>query len=410
MSVTSVNNQSKKTPIGFAEFVALLALTMSLVALSIDTILPALPMIGEDYNLDRLNDQQFMITALFAGLSIGQLIAGPLSDSIGRKSSIFIGLAIFAAGTIISYFSTDYNWMLAGRFIQGLGASAPRIVSIAMVRDRYVGRDMARVMSYVLGVFILVPILAPAVGLAVIKVADWRSIFILYLVIAGIIFLWGYSRLEETMAVEDRKAFRLPVIWHGLVTVCTNRMTICYTVAAGFAFGALLGYVNTAQQIFQNYYKVGDMFALYFAVGAISLGVSFFVNGNIVRKLGMRFVVLRSMITLLVSALAFIFFETFIMPEVPLFAFLLFIVVSSFCLGLCFGNFNALAMMPMGHIAGMASAVIGAVSLVFAIAISSAVGQFYDGNLYSLSAGFLAASILSILMIKLAEPGDQDAS
>lgn len=408
MSVTSVSNHSKKTPIGFAEFVALLALTMSLVALSIDTILPALPLIGEEYNLVRLNDQQFMITALFAGLSIGQLIAGPLSDSIGRKPSIFIGLAVFASGTLLSYLSTDYNWMLAGRFIQGLGASAPRIVSIAMVRDRYVGREMARVMSYILGVFILVPILAPAVGLAVIKVADWRSIFILYLVIATIIFTWGSLRLEETMSEEDKKPFRLPVIWSGLVTVCTNRVTICYTVAAGFAFGSLLGYINTAQQIFQNYYKVGDLFPLYFAAGAVSLGISFFVNGSIVRKLGMRFVVLRSMVTLLIAALAFIIFETFIMPAVPFSAFLLFIVVSSFCLGLCFGNFNALAMVPMGHIAGMASAVIGAVSLVFAIAISSIVGQLYDGSLYALSAGFLAAAILSIVMIKLAEPHSQE--
>lgn len=402
MSSTSIDN-SQRNKIGFAEFVALLALTISLVALSIDTILPAFPLIVEDYNLERVHDQQFMITALFLGLAIGQIIAGPLSDAIGRKITIFLGLSIFAGGTLLSYFSPSYELMLAGRFIQGLGAAAPRIVTIAVVRDRYVGRDMARVMSYVMGVFILMPIIAPTVGLVMIKIADWRSIFLLYLLIAFIIFIWASLRLEETLAEEDKKPLRVPVIWDGFKTVCTNRITLCYTVAAGFAFGSLLGYINTAQQIFQDYYKVGDLFALYFALGALAIGISFFVNGKFVRKLGMRFVVKKSMWLLLLASLAFIAFELITNHDIPFAVFFAYIITCSFCLGMCFGNLNALAMVPMGHIAGMASAVIGAVSLVFSILVGSAVGQFYNDNFYSLSIGFLVSAVVCLFMIIIAE-------
>lgn len=406
--MTTITNETPKA--GFKEFVILLALAMSLVALSIDSILPALPMVGEGYGVTRENDLQFLITTLFAGLCIGQLFAGPLSDALGRKKALYIGLAVFSVGTLISLFSTDYTVMLAGRFIQGLGAASPRIVSIAMVRDRYVGRDMAKVMSYIMGVFILVPVLAPSVGQAVMMLAGWRAIFIFYMVIAFIVFLWSAYRLEETMAPEDKRPFTLPSIIKGVGIVCSNRMAVCYTIAAGFVFGGLLGYVNTSQQIFQGYYDTGDLFPIYFGVGAASLGVSFFINASIVKKYGMRLVVLSSMAAMSVIAFAFIGYEFLAGDHVPLPVFLGFIVVSSFFMGMCFGNLNALAMVPMGHLAGMASAVIGAVSLVFALIVSSLVGQFYDGSLYPLSFGFLAAGVCSLGLMYFAEsnPGEAE--
>ena len=392
--------------INFAEFVAMLALCMSLVALSIDTMLPALPDIGVAYDIMRLNDQQYMITFLFAGLAIGQLIAGPLSDSLGRKAGIYIGIIIFIIGSLISYFSHTYEVMLAGRFIQGLGASSPRVVTIAMVRDRYEGRDMARVMSYIMGVFILVPALAPAFGQGIMFVADWRSIFLVFIAIAATIYLWVGLRCEETLSPEDKRRFTLPVIWNGLITVCTNKMTICYTVSAGLIFGALMGYINSAQQIFQNHYNVGDMFALYFGITALTLGVAFFVNARLVRRLGMRCVVIWSLVALICVAVIFSLFEYFVDGNVPLLGFVVFMMASSFCMGMCFGNFNALAMVPMGTMAGIASSVIGAVSLVVAITLGGAVGQFYDGTLFPLTFGILGASVLALLFAKIAE-GDK---
>ena len=392
----------------FGEFVTILALAMSLVALTIDSILPALPQVGESYDLTRPNDLQYLITVLFVGLSIGQLIAGPLSDALGRKPALYIGLIVFMIGTLISYISTDYTLMLVGRFIQGLGAAAPRIVTMAMVRDRYVGRDMARVMSYIMGVFILVPILAPAVGQGVMMIAGWRAIFLFYLIIAGLVFIWGGMRLEETRAPEDKRDFKLKTILGGVKTVCANRMTICYTISAGFIFGGLLGYVNTAQQIFQDYYDTGEMFPIFFGIGAASLGISFFVNARIVKQFGMRYVVLRSMVAMGVISVAFLGYELMVHGAVPLAAFTGYIMLSSFCMGMCFGNLNALAMVPMGHIAGMASAVIGAVSLVFSISISALVGQFYSGDLYPVTLGFLASAVLSLGLMFFAEAKPED--
>lgn len=392
--------------ISFAEFVAMLALCMSLVALSIDTMLPALPDIAAAYDIVRLNDQQYMITFLFAGLAIGQLIAGPLSDSLGRKAGIYVGIAVFVLGSLISYFSSTYELMLAGRFIQGLGASSPRVVTIAMVRDRYEGRDMARVMSYIMGVFILVPTLAPAFGQGIMYLMDWRSIFLVFVAIALTILLWVGLRSEETLSPQDKRPFTLPVIWGGLVTVCTNKMTVCYTVSAGLIFGALMGYINSAQQIFQNLYNVGDMFALYFGITALTLGVAFFVNARLVRRLGMRRVVIWSLMALLCVAVLFGVFEYSAHGNVPLIGFVAFMMASSFCMGMCFGNFNALAMVPMGHMAGIASSVIGAVSLVVAIMLGGAIGQFYDGTLLPLTCGILGASVLALLFAKIAE-GDK---
>jgi len=392
--------------ISFAEFVAMLALCMSLVALSIDTILPALPDIATAFDIGRLNDQQYMITFLFAGLAIGQLVAGPLSDSLGRKAGIYLGIVIFVIGSLISYFSSTYELMLAGRFIQGLGASSPRVVTIAMVRDRYEGRDMARVMSYIMGVFILVPTLAPAFGQAIMYLADWRSIFLVFVAIALAILLWVGLRSEETLSPQDKRPFTLPVIWGGLVTVCTNKMTVCYTVSAGLIFGALMGYINSAQQIFQNLYNVGDMFALYFGITALTLGVAFFINARLVRRLGMRRVVIWSLMALLCVAVTFGVFEYSAHGNVSLLGFVVFMMASSFCMGMCFGNFNALAMVPMGHMAGIASSVIGAVSLVVAIMLGGAIGQFYDGTLMPLTCGILGASVIALLFAKIAE-GDE---
>ena len=388
---------------GLFEFITLLAMTMSLVALSIDAMLPALPQIGQELEVVRQNSTQFIITALFAGLSVGQLIAGPLSDSIGRKKCIYIGFSLFFVGSWLCYFATSFETMLAGRFIQGMGAGAPRIVTIAIVRDRYHGRDMARVMSYIMGVFIFVPALAPTIGQAIMAVAHWRSIFLLFIAMVCGLSVWIGLRLNETLRIEDRRGFTASVLWSGVKTVCSNRMTVCYTIAAGCVFGAFIGYLNSSQLIFQDYYDVGNLFPLYFGLTALSLGAAFFANAQLVRIYGMRKVIFWALIVMAGLAVVFSCYELLMHGVVPLFAFMLFIILSAFCMGMLFGNFNALAMEPMGHLAGMASAVIGCISLVISVSAGGIIGQFYNATLLPVTLGFLVLSLLSLFMMRFAE-------
>ncbi len=376
---------------------------MSLVALSIDAMLPALPDIARHYGVTRINSEQFVITSLFAGLSLGQLIAGPLSDAIGRKKAIYIGLALFVLGCLISYFAPNFETMLAGRFIQGLGAAAPRIVTVAIVRDRYEGRDMARVMSFIMGVFILVPALAPTIGQGIITLAGWQAIYLVFMAISALAFIWLSSRLSETLRPEDVRPFTLPTLRDGIKTVCGNKMTVCYMVSAGCIFGAFVGYLNSSQMIFQDYFAAGDKFPFYFGITALALGAAFFMNAWLVRTYGMRKVIVRALIAMVVLSCLFAGFEWTAQGKVPLPVFMAFIMGSAFCMGMLFGNFNALAMVPMGHLAGMASAVIGCVSLIVAVSAGGLIGQLYDGDLVPVTMGFLLLASASLALMHIAE-------
>lgn len=386
----------------FPEFIVLMALCMSLVALSIDAMLPALPDIVRHYAVTRPNSGQFVITALFAGLALGQLLAGPLSDSLGRKKAIYIGLVLFALGCLLSYGAPDFRTMLAGRFIQGLGVAAPRIVTVAIIRDLYEGREMARVMSFIMGIFILVPAMAPTIGQGIIMLAGWQAIYPVFMAIAALSCLWLSARLEETLRPEDVRPFSWPVIWSGIKTVCGHRATICCTIAAGCIFGAFIGYLNSSQAIFQEYFAAGDKFPLYFGITALALGAAFFVNAWLVKTYGMRKVIVRALVAMAILAALFLTFEIAVQGKVPLLAFMAFIMGSAFCMGMLFGNFNALAMEPMGHLAGMASAVIGCVSLAVALSAGILIGQLYDENLMPVTLGFLILAIASLCLMRMA--------
>lgn len=388
---------------GFKEFVAILALCMSLVALAIDAMLPAFQVIGNDFQLADPNATQSIIGTLFAGMALGLLISGPLSDSIGRKNTIYIGLAIFIVGCFLSYFASDYKLLLIGRFIQGLGVAAPRVITTAMVRDRYEGREMGRVMSFIMGLFILVPALAPTIGQGIIMIADWRSIFLVFIGISALLFIWMIGRLEETLPKANRRPFTIKAILSAAKTVFTTRSTVCYTIAAGFIFGAFVGYLNSSQLIFQDYYNVGDWFALYFGAVALAIGVAFFVNAKLVITYGMRYIILRSLIAMGVLAAVFLGLEAILSNEIPLPLFMGYMGLSAFFMGMMFGNFNTLALVPMGHIAGLASAIVGAFSLFIAASAGATIGHFYNDSLMPLTLGFLCLSSLSLLMMFIAE-------
>lgn len=373
------------------EFIVLLAYLMALVALSIDAMLPALGIMASDLGVARPNDIQLVVSSIFIGLTVGQLLCGPVSDAIGRKRMLYIGMALFVVGSLISYAAASLPIMLLGRAIQGLGVAAPRIVVVAIARDKYHGRDMAAVMSLVMGVFIMVPAIAPALGELIIHVASWRSIFLFYIAATFVAFLWAHFRLEETLPPQNRRSFCLKTLWQGVTFAARHRVTLGYTICSGLAFGALLGYLNSAQQIFQGLFHVGDMFALYFGLLALAIGSSFFSNSALVRKHGMRKLTRVALRGLIIGAALFVPY-TLLMPP-SLWVLMLFLAYSFFCLGLTFGNMNAMAMEPMGHMAGLGSAFVGAGSSLISLVLGAIIGQSYNGTLLPLAMGFLTLSL-----------------
>jgi DHA1 family bicyclomycin/chloramphenicol resistance-like MFS transporter len=387
------------------EFIALIALTFSLIAMSIDSMLPALGDIAADLGARDPNDRQLVLTAFFGGLTLGQFIYGPISDSTGRKPAMYAGIGCFIAGGLICALTSDFTVMLLGRILQGFGAAGPRIVAMAMVRDLFAGRAMARIMSFVMAVFILVPILAPSIGQLVLLVADWRFIFYGLVVVGVIDFLWLATRQVETLAPKDRAHFSLGHILRSAREAITNRVTFGYTLATGFVFGAFISYLGTSQQIFQEQYGTGKLFAVYFGILAAGIGLASIVNAKLVMRFGMRNLSKWALRAACCLSLAFLLLAWLIGGHPPLWAFVAFMAVLFFFNGLLFGNYNALAMEPMGHIAGVAAAVVGSLSSLVAVGAGTPIGRLYDGTVIPLVAGFACMEVAAFLTTEWAERG-----
>ncbi len=395
---------------GFTEFVVLVALIISLVALSIDAMLPALPEIASDLGFETANDAQFVISMLFVGMGFGQIIFGPLSDSIGRKPAINIGFAVFIIGCLMSIYAQDFDDMMIGRFLQGLGAAGPRIVSIALVRDCYAGRQMARVMSFVMTIFILVPIIAPSIGQLIVNYSSWHSIFVLFLALTVVAMLWFSLRQPETLPIDKRIRFSAAQMIRDIKSICKIPAAIGYTITMGFVFGAFIGYLSSAQQILQTQYALGNQFAIYFGVLAASIGLASLVNAQLVMRFGMRRLSTIAMIaTALLSAPFFLLAQYFQghPPLAVLMAYLLFIF---FFFGLMFGNLNALAMEPLGHIAGLGSAVVGSVSTLMSVMLGVIVADAYNGTVLPLVVGFSVLSVLGLITMHWTDKFSSEAS
>ena len=387
------------------EFVVLMALLISLVALSIDAMLPALSEIGGELGAQRGNDSQLVVSCLFLGLAAGQLVYGPLSDSIGRKPAIYGGLVLFVIGCLLSIASWNFSAMLAGRFLQGLGAAGPRIVTIALVRDRYEGRAMARIMSLVMAVFIIVPAVAPALGQGVLLFAHWRMIFVVLLLLAVVAFVWFGLRQEETLAASRRRPLSLGGIMEGVRETLAERCALGYTIAAGLIFGAFVGYLNSAQQIFQELFALGQLFPLYFAALALAIGCASYLNARLVMQHGMRPLSWRALQALSGVSLAYFGVATALAGQPPLWTLMAWGMAAFFCMGILFGNFNAMAMEQLGHIAGVAAAVVGSLTTVISLVLGTWIGQSYDGTVLPLVGGFASLGIASLLVMHWTERG-----
>lgn len=382
-------------PLPFAEFVSLTALMMALVALSIDAMLPALSSIGADLGVESPNDNQLIVSILFLGLAVGQMIYGPLSDSRGRKPAVLLGFGLFGAGCLLSIVADGLPTMLAGRFIQGFGLAGPRVVSVALIRDQYAGDAMARVMSFVMAVFIFVPMIAPALGQMILWLAPWRAIFVSFLGLSLLICLWFMLRQPETLPQDRRIPFSMERIAGALKEICTSRVALGYTITAGFISSAFLGYLVSSQQILQQQYAQGDRFPLFFAALALCVGVASFLNGKLVLRYGMLPLTWAAVIVMCVLSAGFFTLFGILAGHPPLWLLMLFLMGTLFCIGILFGNLNALAMEPLGHIAGIGAAVVGSLTTFLSIPIGTWIGQQYDGTVLPLMAGFLACSLAS---------------
>lgn len=387
----------QRKPLPFGEFVTLMAIMTSLVALTIDAMLPALPEIGHDLGVVNANDNQHVISALFVGLAFGQLVFGPLSDSIGRKPAIYIGFTICAAGCVLSMVSTSFAVMLAGRALQGFGAACARTVCTALIRDMYEGRAMARVLSFTMAIFILVPTIAPAIGQGILLIADWRAIFGVFLFLVGSSGIWFALRQPETLTPERRSPFAFSTIIGSLYLVLSNRTSLGYTIAAGFIFGILIAYLNLAQQVLQVQYGLGKLFPLYFGILALSIGLASVVNAKLVMQHGMHRLSNLALITLIIVSVGYLIVTVMSDGHPVFWSFMVFMLMAFFCMGALFGNLTSIAMEPMGHIAGIASAFVNCGATIVSVPLGATVGQLYEGNVTPLITSFVVLSVAALI-------------
>ncbi|MGO2354956.1 MAG: multidrug effflux MFS transporter [Marinomonas foliarum] len=382
------------------ELVALFALMMSLTALSMDAMLPAFPFIAESLAVVDYQKTQWIVSAMILGMVFGEIFFGPLSDAIGRKKSILLGICVYLIGSVVALLASSIEMFLLGRMIQGFGVAGPKIASRALIRDMYKGAAMARIMSFVMMVFILVPMLAPSIGQLVLQVADWRWIFGLLMTQATIAGVWLLLRQPETLSKENRIPLNRKRLVADVRIILSRGDVMAYTVLLGCIFGGLMLHISTAQSIFQDVYDTGDRFPLFFAMLAIGSAVINFSNGKIVLRIGMLRCVISALSVLLTSSFVLLL-STFYFDGVPPFVLFMGLGMVMFsCFGMVFGNVNAMAMEPLGKMAGLGASVISSLSSFLAIILSTVIGQFYHFTVTPLASGFVIFSIIAFVMLR----------
>jgi DHA1 family bicyclomycin/chloramphenicol resistance-like MFS transporter len=388
--------------LGFREFVALIAALMAAQALAIDAMLPALPSITKSLHLTEENHSQWVITSYVIGLSVGQLCWGSLSDRFGRRPVLIGGLALYATAAILCGVSSSFGALLGWRFVHGLAAASP-VVARSVIRDLYSGRQMARVMSLTFMVFLIVPIVAPSLGQLILWVAPWRSIFLIFGVFGVSVALWVALRLPETLHPEFRMPLSARRMLGAAKLVLTTRTSICYTLAQTVLLGSLMSYIGMVQQIIAEIYHRGRWMPSLFALCAIALGCASYLNARWVERFGMRFISHRAL--LVFFCLALIHVSIALLHAEPLWAFVL---IQSACLasyGLAVSNFGAMAMEPLGAIAGVGASLLGFICQFFSALIGAVIGWQFRGTTVPLAAGALACSVAALLFALLAERG-----
>ncbi len=389
-----------QAPLALPEFIALMAMLFATIAFSIDSMLPALPGIGKELSPGSPNRAQLILTTFVLGLGVSTFFIGPLSDAYGRKPVLLAGSALYIAGSLLAYMAPSLELMLLARFVQGVGAAGPRVVGMAIIRDLYAGRQMARIMSLVMMVFTIVPAIAPLGGAAVIALAGWRAIFGSFVLFALITGLWLALRQPESLPPRYRRALSLRAMRNALIEMLTHPTVKLSVLAQVFCYGTLFITISLVQPVFDVVFDRADTFPLWFGGLAVMAASASFLNATLVMRLGMRRLATVALavqaVLSTVMSLAWLFGLS---GDALFYAFLIWLTAVFFQIGLTLGNLNAIAMEPMGHIAGMAASVIGALSTVAGAAIAIPIGLLFNGTPLPLTIGAGACSAIALAVM-----------
>lgn len=398
-------SRSKTRGLHYWELVSLIASLMALNSAAIDIFIPALQDMGSSLGVVSENERQFVITAYVLGFGFTQIIYGTLSDRFGRRPVLLFGLVVYLIATVASIFAPSFAILLALRAIQGIGAAATRVVAISVVRDCFGGARMASVMSLVMMVFMAIPVIAPNIGQVVLLVGTWRDIFVVVAIFAFAVTIWSMLRLPETLDPKDRRDLTAARTIEAFRIVLTNRRAFGYAVATSLTFGVLFGFINQAQQIYTGIYGIGATFTIYFSAGAIFMSLASFLNSRLVETLGMRRLSHGALFAFLAISVIHFLITLACGGASPFWVFLP-TTILSFCLfGFVGTNFNALAMDPLGHVAGTASSVLGFLQTFVGGLLGAVLGYLYNGTLLPLFGGFIVLSLASIGCVLIAERG-----
>lgn len=381
--------------LGMGEFIALCAALAAVAAMSIDIVLPALPAIGSAYGITDENDRQLVILIFTITFGLCQLFYGPVSDRFGRKPLLIAGLALYIAGSTAAMFVASFNGLLAARVVQGIGTAALQVVTLAVVRDCFAGPAMGRILTFIFTTFMIVPIIAPTIGQQIEFVATWRGIFAFNAIAGALILFWMATRLGETLHPQDRRSLDLGSLAGALREIVTNRVTSGYAVASTLTFVALFSYIICVQQIYGELYGLGTLFPYAFGASSIGVAVAALFSARLVRRIGMRPVAHGALSIFTLSGL--VLFMVALAGNPPFWATFGLLSVCMMAFGVLQGNISAIALEPLGHIAGTASSLVGVVTMTVANILAGLVGQAYDGTVVPLAFAFgfggLAASM-----------------
>ncbi|WP_426011288.1 multidrug effflux MFS transporter [Caulobacter sp. DWR2-3-1b2] len=388
---------------GFGQFVALIAAMMATNALAIDSMLPAMPQIGQALGVASANQRQWILTAYLLGFGAAQIVYGSLADRFGRKPVLLVGLAIYVVFAAACAFATSFEMLLIARALCGVGAAATRVLSVSIVRDCYSGRQMAKVMSLSFIVFLGVPIIAPSVGQAILLVAPWPWVFGILSIFGSAVIVWAALKLPETLHPEDRTPLAVGPVLAAFKECLTNRVAVGYTLASTLVLGGLFGFLNSAQQVFVEVLGAGKLFTLIFAAIAGGIAVSSLVNSQIVGRFGMRMVSHVSLLGYI--AFAVVHALVALSGHETLWTFSLLQAGMMFCFGMVMSNFGAIAMEPLGHLAGTAASVQGFITTIGGALFGFYIGQLFDGTTVPLTLGFAGFGIAGLIAVLITEKG-----
>jgi MFS transporter, DHA1 family, multidrug resistance protein len=400
MTVPTTNPHA---PLGQREFIVLIAALMSLQALGVDAMLPALPAIGRSLHVVGENTTQWVIASYVFGLGAMQLVYGPLADRYGRRPVLLVTMTGFIMSSIVASVSATFPLLIVARVFQGAMLASSRVITTSVVRDCYAGRTMARIMSLAQMLFFVVPILAPTVGSAILLIGPWRWIFWFFAVFATVVAGWAAARLPETLAPEQRRMISVASLTSAWKQTLTNRFSLGYSLASTGMFGSILGYVNSSQQLFADVFRRPDIFPLAFAITAGAMGVMTFANAQLVERFGTRRLSHTALLALIAISAFHLLLE--LLGYQTLINYLVLQAMTMACFGLTGSNFSAMAMEPVGHIAGTASSVQGFLSTIGGATIGIIIGQSFDGTTLPVTTGFLIVAVMALVIVLVTEGG-----